>query len=105
MDEDLATMTWDELMAEVMRLCAGIRAHRDSSGHELCWHHPQLWGLLPEPVTDTIAVPAWPQFLRGCVRYREALDWEPGCPAHQQGVRRPGVISARRCPVTRLIGL
>ena len=30
------------------KLRAGIRAHRDSTGHELCWHHPALWGLLPE---------------------------------------------------------
>jgi len=33
---------------EVKRLRQGIRQHRDSSLHELCWHHPSLWGLLPE---------------------------------------------------------
>jgi hypothetical protein len=76
MDDDLVTLTRDELVAEVKRLRAGIRAHRDSSGHALCWHHPQLWGLLPEPIPADIAVPAWPQFLRGCVRYRESLDRE-----------------------------
>jgi hypothetical protein len=76
MDEDLRTLNRDELIAEVKRLRAGIRAHRDSSGHALCWHHPQLWGLLPEPIPTDLAVPAWPQFLRGCVRYREALDRE-----------------------------
>ena len=48
MDEDLATMTREQLMAEAKRLRAGIRKHRDSSGHELCWHHPALWGLLLE---------------------------------------------------------
>ena len=74
MDEDLANLTREELIAEVVRLRAGVRAHRDSSGHELCWHHPQLWSLLPEPIPTSIAVPAWPQFLRGCVRYRESLD-------------------------------
>jgi hypothetical protein len=74
MDEDLARLTRDELIAEVMRLRAGIRAHRDSSGHTLCWHHPQLWGLLPEPIPADIAVPDWPQFLRGCVAYRQSLD-------------------------------
>jgi hypothetical protein len=36
----------------------------------------KLWGLLPEPIPKNIAVPAWPQFLRGCVKYREALDRE-----------------------------
>jgi hypothetical protein len=62
------------LIAEIVRLRQGIREHRDSSGHELCWHHPQLWGLLPEPLPTDIAVPQWPQFLRGCVKYRESLD-------------------------------
>jgi len=76
MDDDLDSLTRDELVAEIVRLRAGIRAHRDSSGHDVCWHHPQLWGLLPEPVPQKLAVPAWPQFLRGCVRYREALDRE-----------------------------
>ena len=82
MDEDLEKLSRDELLREVKRLRAGIRAHRDSSGHELCWHHPQLWGLLPEPAKPEVAVPPWPQFLRGCVRYRESLDRElPAAPA------------------------
>ena len=57
MDDDLLALTKDELVAEVKRLRAGIREHRDSSGHDLCWHHPQLWGLLPEPIPRDIAVP------------------------------------------------
>ena len=69
MDDDLANLTRQELIAEVMRLRAGIRAHRDSSGHDLCWHHPQLWNLLPEPIPKDLAVPNWPQFLRGCIKY------------------------------------
>ena len=73
-DADLNDLDRDQLLAEVRRLRAGIRAHRDSTGQELCWHHPALWGLLPERVEPTIAVPAWPQFLRGCVRYRQSLD-------------------------------
>jgi hypothetical protein len=74
MDEDLAGLDREALVAEVKRLRAGIRAHRDSTGHELCWHHPQLWGLLPETSDPLPAVPAWPQFLRGCLKYRESLD-------------------------------
>jgi hypothetical protein len=74
MDEDLASFDRDALVAEVKRLRAGIRQHRDSSGHELCWHHPQLWGLLPESTDPLPSVPDWPQFLRGCLRYRESLD-------------------------------
>jgi hypothetical protein len=76
MDDDLASLTREQLIAEVIRLRAGIRAHRDSSGHDLCWFHPELWNLLPEPPPGKVAVPAWPQFLRGCVKYREALDRE-----------------------------
>ena len=76
MDDDLEALSHEELVREVRRLRAGIRAHRDSSGHDLCWHHPQLWGLLPEPMKADVAVPPWPRFLRGCVRYRESLDRE-----------------------------
>jgi hypothetical protein len=76
MDDDLLSMSPEQLVAEVKRLRDGIRAHRDSSGHDLCWHHPQLWELLPERVSPEIAVPPWPKFLRGCLKYREALDRE-----------------------------
>ena len=76
MDDDLLGMDRDRLIAEVKRLRHGIRQHRDSSGHDLCWHHPHLWGLLPEPIAADIAVPPWPKFLRGCLKYREALDRE-----------------------------
>lgn len=81
LDSDLPSLSREELIAEVMRLRAGIRAHRDSSGQGLCWHHPALWGLLPERVEPSIAVPAWPQFMRGCVRYRQSLDeQQPAAP-------------------------
>jgi hypothetical protein len=81
MDEDLDAMDRERLIAEVKRLRAGIRAHRDASGQELCWHHPDLWALLPERVEPRIAVPDWPQFLRGCIRYRQSLDAQaPGAP-------------------------
>ena len=84
-DDDLQGLTREELAAEVRRLRAGVRAHRDSSGHELCWHHPQLWGLLPERVDPRVAVPPWPRFLRGCVRYRESLDRQlPDAPLHDR---------------------
>jgi hypothetical protein len=74
MDTDLGTMSREELIREVRRLRDGIRAHRDASGHDLCWHHPALWGLLPERTDPLPAVPSWPQFLRGCIRYRQSLD-------------------------------
>jgi hypothetical protein len=73
-DDDLDLMTRENLIAEVKKLRSGIREHRDTTGHDLCCHHPQLWGLLPEKIEPDIAVPPWPKFLRGCVRYRESLD-------------------------------
>lgn len=64
-DADLQAMTREQLVAEVVRLRQGIREHRDSTEHELCWHHPQLWGLLSERTDPLPVVPAWPQFMRG----------------------------------------
>jgi hypothetical protein len=84
LDEDLVPLSREQLLVEVRRMRAAIRAHRDASGHDLCWHHPQLWSLLPEKLSPQIAVPAWPQFLRGCVRYRQSLDTQaPQAPRTQ----------------------
>jgi hypothetical protein len=74
MDEDLDQMSREELIAEVKKLRQGIRRHRDSTGHALCWHHPALWGLLPGKQDPLPTVPEWPEFLRGCIRYRQSLD-------------------------------
>ena len=54
-DGDLALLNREALVAEVRRLRAGIRKHRDSTAQELCWHHPELWGLLPEKVEPAVA--------------------------------------------------
>jgi ketosteroid isomerase-like protein len=51
LDEDLDTMGREQLIAEARRLRAGIRAHRDSTGHALCWHHPALRGCYPSSPT------------------------------------------------------
>ena len=74
MDEDLDGMSREQLLDEARKLRQGIRTHRDSSGQDLCWHHPALWGLLPEKQDPLPAVPNWPEFMRGCVRYRQSLD-------------------------------
>ena len=73
-DSDLEDKGREELVVEIRALRAAIREHRDSTGMDLCWHHPKLWALLPERVAPAIAVPEWPQFIRGCVRYRQSLD-------------------------------
>ena len=74
MDEDLEGLTREQLMGEARRLRAGIREHRDSTGHALCWHHPRLWALLPEKTDPLPTVPTWAEFLRGCLMYRQSLD-------------------------------
>lgn len=74
MDEDLERMTREELIDQVRKLRQGIRRHRDSDRHELCWHHPDLWRLLPEKTDPLPVVPSWPEFLSGCIRYRRSLD-------------------------------
>jgi hypothetical protein len=85
MDDDLQTLDRETLIAEVKRLRAGIRQHRDATGHDLCWHHPDLWDLLPEKTKPSIAVPPWPKFMRGCVQYRQSLDNQaPGAPIHDK---------------------
>ena len=73
-DDDLDQMSREQLVLEVRKLRHGIREHRESSAQELCWHQPALWGLLPDRTDPLPTVPEWPQFLRGCVRYRESLD-------------------------------
>ena len=74
MDEDLDRMPREQLVDEVKKLRHGIRQHRDTTRHELCWHHPALWGLLPEKTDPIPMVPEWPQFMQGCVKYRQSLD-------------------------------
>ena len=75
-DADLDAMDPAALAAEARRLRVAIRAHRDSSGHDLCWHWPELWALLPDTPPGGQVVPDWPQFMRGCIRYRASLDAE-----------------------------
>ncbi len=99
MDEDLKAFSRDALLDEVRKLRAGIREHRDSTGHDLCWHQPALWNLLPEAVAAEIAVPEWPQFMRGCIRYRQSLD-EQAPKAERQAIESVrGTEQGRSNPV------
>lgn len=74
LDTDLNEMTREQLIEEVVKLRRGVRERRDSSGHDLCWHHPDLWALLPEQTDPVPSVPEWPRFMEGCIRYRRSLD-------------------------------
>jgi hypothetical protein len=88
MDEDLEGLSREQLADEVKKLRQGIREHRDSTGHELCWHHPALWALLPEKSDPLPGVPAWPQFMRGCIHYRQSLDEQlPDAPRSHEPYR------------------
>ena len=90
MDEDTTRMTREQLIDEVRKLRQGIRTHRDSTAHELCWHQPALWGLLPERQDPLPTVPDWPQFIQGCVRYRQSLDDQrPAAPRTDREYDRP----------------
>ena len=85
MDTDLDQMNREQLVAEVKKLREGIRKHRDSTGHDLCWYHPELWRLLPEKTDPLPSVPEWSKFMEGCVRYRQSLDKQaPNAPRTEE---------------------
>jgi hypothetical protein len=89
MDEDPDRMSHEQLVDEVRKLRQGIRTHRDTTRHELCWHRPALWRLLPEKTDPIPVVPDWPQFLQGCLKYRQSLDDQaPGAPRTNEPYRR-----------------
>jgi len=73
-DLDLEIMDQATLLAEAKKLRAGIRKHRDATGHNLCWYVPELWGLLPDRVEPKPEVPPREEFLRCCAEYRTSLD-------------------------------
>ena len=81
----LAAMSHAALLAHAREMRAAIRAHRDASGHDLCWHQPDLWALLPDPPKGGQVVPDWPQFLRGCILYRASLDRQLGAAPRTEG--------------------
>ncbi len=74
LDADLDTMDRDALLSAARAMRLAIRTHRDATGNKLCWHHPDLWDLLPDRAPLSQTVPEWPQFMRGCIRYRQSLD-------------------------------
>lgn len=73
-DKDLESMSKDKLIAEAKKLRAGIRQHRDASGHNLCWYVPELWNLLPEKVKPQPQVPPLPEFMHNCAAYHLSLS-------------------------------
>ncbi len=74
MDQDVENMSIEELKAEVKKLRAGIRQHRDASGHNLCWYVPELWNLLPDKIEPEPVVPELSEFIQHCAAYRLSLE-------------------------------
>jgi len=78
LDFDLFYMDTADLIAEAKKLRAGIRTHRDSTGHALCWFANDLWNLVPEKVTPCPIVPPEEEFIAACRLYRKSLDEPQG---------------------------
>jgi hypothetical protein len=74
METDLNELNREELLAELVKIRNAVSAHRDSTMHYLCWHHPALGDLLSEKSSVRAVVPEWPVFRRGCLKYRQSLD-------------------------------
>lgn len=77
LDQDVDAMSTAELRMEVFRLRKGIRQHRDATGHNLCWHVPELWDLLPDKVEPRPQVPPRAEFLAKCEEYHRSLNPRP----------------------------
>ncbi len=76
-DKDVEFMSRSQLKDEVLKLRAAIRTDRDLSGHDLCHHRPELWGLLPEGyAVMRITVPSFWEFMWRCFQYRWNLGKE-----------------------------
>ena len=98
-DDDLSELDREALIAEVKRLRAGIRSHRDSSGHELCWHHPTCGVCyLNEPIpsrpfpsgrSSCADVSSTGSRWIGSSRTRRALKSNSSGRASAQGVEHP----------------
>jgi hypothetical protein len=43
MDDDIEFLSPQQWIEEVKRLRADMRSHRDATGHQLCWHHPEAF--------------------------------------------------------------
>lgn len=57
-------------IAEVERLRAAIREHRDQRGDDRCWlDDRKLYALLPEADTADLTLPPECEFLESCRRY------------------------------------
>jgi hypothetical protein len=70
-DNDLETMSLEELKAEVKKLRTVIRYHKDQKGDDRCWVDDiRLYEALPEgPVGFDSTLPPEEVFLENCKRF------------------------------------
>jgi hypothetical protein len=81
-DDDLLTLSRDDLLAETLRLRSGIRDHRDQRGDDRCWlDDDKLYQLLPEKLPAPTAMdaelmlPNCKRFLATRVNPRDRFAW------------------------------
>lgn len=72
---DPELLTREQLLIEVRKLRAASVSTTIAPVIRCAGTIPSL-GTLTEPIPADILVPEWPRFLRGCVKYWEALDHE-----------------------------
>ncbi|HEU4402033.1 MAG TPA: hypothetical protein VFT43_07995 [Candidatus Polarisedimenticolia bacterium] len=78
MDEDLETLSPEQLAGEVLRLRQGIRQHRDERGDDRCWLDDQrLYSLLPDKKAAITTLPPKDVFLKSCERFWKTRQASP----------------------------
>lgn len=83
-DHDLATLSHDAALAEIVRLRAAIRKHRDHVGAERTWlDDAALYAALPERRAAETQLPPRAEYLAQCAAYydaRQGLALDPATP-------------------------
>jgi hypothetical protein len=82
MDDDLETMSLEELKTEAKKLRASIRYHRDQKGDDRCWVDDlRLYETLPEgAVGHDSTLPTEEVFLENCKRFCRSRQVPVGQP-------------------------
>ena len=70
-DFDVEMMDRVQLKAEIRRLRAGIREHRDCKGHDRCWRDDVeiLYAMLPETTDADLRLPPLEEFIPECIKF------------------------------------
>ncbi len=74
MDADLESLSREQLIAEVKRLRQAFANIATAPGTSCAGTIPRCGRCCRKKSDPLPVVPDWPQFLRGCLRYRQSLD-------------------------------